>query len=191
MASEKIEAMVSEVEKMNVLELSELVSAIEEKFGVSAAAAVAVAGPVAGAAAAHHGRIGLGVLAGAIVGIHGHAAGRAVHADQIRVVFLHGKVQLFKAALRPQPCHKILAVLAPLGFLRLGLLCQLLGFAQACRILPFGRLALGAALGLVPMAAQHGFHPPRQQRSQQHTARRKHQPCDQDLAAALGGTAFF
>ena len=52
MASEKIEALVSEAEKLTVLELSELVSAIEEKFGVSAAAAVAVAGPVAGAAAA-------------------------------------------------------------------------------------------------------------------------------------------
>ena len=52
MASEKIEAIVSEVEKLTVLELSELVSAIEEKFGVSAAAAVAVAGPVAGPAAA-------------------------------------------------------------------------------------------------------------------------------------------
>ena len=51
MASEKIDAIVSEVEKLTVLELSELVSAIEEKFGVSAAAAVAVAaGPVAGAA---------------------------------------------------------------------------------------------------------------------------------------------
>lgn len=52
MASEKIEAIVAEVEKMSVLELSELVSAIEEKFGVSAAAAVVAAGPVAGAAAA-------------------------------------------------------------------------------------------------------------------------------------------
>ena len=52
MASEKIEAIVSEVEKLTVLELSELVSAIEEKFGVSAAAAVAVAGPAAGGAAA-------------------------------------------------------------------------------------------------------------------------------------------
>ncbi len=52
MASEKIEALVSEVEKLTVLELSELVSAIEEKFGVSAAAAVAVAGPAAGPAAA-------------------------------------------------------------------------------------------------------------------------------------------
>ncbi len=42
------------VEKMSVLELSELIKAIEDKFGVSAAApvAVAAAGPVAGPAAA-------------------------------------------------------------------------------------------------------------------------------------------
>ncbi len=39
------------VEKMSVLELNTLVKAIEEKWGVSAAA-VAVAGPAAGAAAA-------------------------------------------------------------------------------------------------------------------------------------------
>ena len=37
---------------MTVLELSELISAMETKFGVSAAAAVAVAGPAAGAAPA-------------------------------------------------------------------------------------------------------------------------------------------
>lgn len=37
---------------MTVLELSELIKAMEEKFGVSAAAAVAVAAPAAGAAAA-------------------------------------------------------------------------------------------------------------------------------------------
>jgi large subunit ribosomal protein L7/L12 len=37
---------------MTVLELSELIKAMEEKFGVSAAAAVAVAGPAAAAAAA-------------------------------------------------------------------------------------------------------------------------------------------
>ena len=37
---------------MTVLELSELIKAMEEKFGVSAAAAAAVAGPAAGAAAA-------------------------------------------------------------------------------------------------------------------------------------------
>ena len=50
MASEKIEAIVAEVEKLTVLELSELVSAVEEKFGVTAAAAVVAAGPVAGGA---------------------------------------------------------------------------------------------------------------------------------------------
>jgi len=37
---------------MTVLELSELIKAMEEKFGVSAAAAVSVAAPAAGAAAA-------------------------------------------------------------------------------------------------------------------------------------------
>ena len=39
------------ISSMTVLELSELIKAMEEKFGVSAAAAVAVAGPAAGAAA--------------------------------------------------------------------------------------------------------------------------------------------
>ena len=52
MASEKVTAIVEEVKNLTVLELSELVSAIEEEFGVSAAAAVAVAAPVAGGAAA-------------------------------------------------------------------------------------------------------------------------------------------
>ena len=52
MASEKINAIVEEVGQLTVLELSELVHAIEEKFGVSAAAAVAVAAPTDGAAAA-------------------------------------------------------------------------------------------------------------------------------------------
>ena len=48
-----IAKMIEEIKGMTVLELSELVKAIEEEFGVSAAAtAVAVAGPVAGAAAA-------------------------------------------------------------------------------------------------------------------------------------------
>src|SRR5438093_9765237 len=41
-----------EIGKMTVLELSQLIKDMEEKFGVSAAAAVAVAGPAAGAAAA-------------------------------------------------------------------------------------------------------------------------------------------
>lgn len=45
--------MLEAIEKMTVLELADLVKAIEDKFGVSAAAPVAVAaGPVAGAAAA-------------------------------------------------------------------------------------------------------------------------------------------
>jgi large subunit ribosomal protein L7/L12 len=40
------------VSNMTVLELSQLIKDMEEKFGVSAAAAVAVAGPAAGPAAA-------------------------------------------------------------------------------------------------------------------------------------------
>ena len=40
------------ISAMTVLELSELIKAMEDKFGVSAAAAVAVAGPAAGAPAA-------------------------------------------------------------------------------------------------------------------------------------------
>ncbi len=48
------EEIMSAIEEMTVLELSELVKAMEEKFGVSAAApvAVAAAGAAAGAAAA-------------------------------------------------------------------------------------------------------------------------------------------
>jgi len=52
MASEKINALIEEVSNLTVLELSELVHALEEKFGVSAAAPVAVAaGPAAAAPA--------------------------------------------------------------------------------------------------------------------------------------------
>ena len=40
------------IEQMNVLELADLVKALEEKFGVSATAAVVAAGPAAGPAAA-------------------------------------------------------------------------------------------------------------------------------------------
>jgi len=40
------------ISSMTVLELSELIKAMEDKFGVSAAAAVAVAGPAAGPAPA-------------------------------------------------------------------------------------------------------------------------------------------
>ena len=51
--SEKITQIIEEVKAMTVLELSELVKALEEEFGVSAAAPVAVAAaPGAGAAAA-------------------------------------------------------------------------------------------------------------------------------------------
>lgn len=52
MASEKITAIIEELKGLTVLELSELVHAVEDEFGVSAAAAVAVAGPVADAGAA-------------------------------------------------------------------------------------------------------------------------------------------
>lgn len=46
------EQMLEAIEKMTVLELAELIKALEEKFGVSAAAPVAVAAaPAAGAAA--------------------------------------------------------------------------------------------------------------------------------------------
>ena len=49
---EKIEKLVEEIEKLSVIELADLVKAIEEKFGVSAAAAVVAAGSAAGAGAA-------------------------------------------------------------------------------------------------------------------------------------------
>ena len=48
--SEKITALIEEVKGLTVLELAELVHALEDTFGVSAAAA-AVAAPAAGAAA--------------------------------------------------------------------------------------------------------------------------------------------
>ena len=50
--SEKIAAMIEEIKALTVLELSELVKAIEEEFGVSAAAPVAVVAGAAPAAAA-------------------------------------------------------------------------------------------------------------------------------------------
>ena len=50
--SEKITAMIEEIKALTVLELSELVKAIEEEFGVSAAAPVAVAAVGAAAPAA-------------------------------------------------------------------------------------------------------------------------------------------
>ena len=48
MASEKITAMVEEIKTLSVLEVNELVKALEEEFGVSAAA---MAAPAAGGAA--------------------------------------------------------------------------------------------------------------------------------------------
>jgi len=48
MASEKILAMIEEVKALTVLELNELVKALEEEFGVSAAAVAVAAGPAAG-----------------------------------------------------------------------------------------------------------------------------------------------
>ena len=50
MASEKITAIVEEIKALTILELNELVKAVEEEFGVSAAAPVGVVA-VAGAAA--------------------------------------------------------------------------------------------------------------------------------------------
>ena len=52
MASENVTKIVEELKALTVLELSELVSAVEEEFGVSAVAAVAVAAPAEGGAAA-------------------------------------------------------------------------------------------------------------------------------------------
>ena len=49
MASEKTAALIEEIKALSVLELSELVKALEEEFGVSAAA---MAAPAAGGAAA-------------------------------------------------------------------------------------------------------------------------------------------
>ncbi len=51
MASEKVLALVESVKELTVLELNDLVKALEEEFGVSAAAMVA-AGPATGGAAA-------------------------------------------------------------------------------------------------------------------------------------------
>lgn len=49
--SEKFDKIIEEIKGMTVLELADLVSTLEEEFGVSASAAMVVAGP-AGAAAA-------------------------------------------------------------------------------------------------------------------------------------------
>lgn len=52
MASEKIVKFIEDIKALTVLELNELVKAIEEEFGVSAAAPVMMAGAVAGGAGA-------------------------------------------------------------------------------------------------------------------------------------------
>ena len=55
MASEKVTALIEEIKNLTVIELADLVSALEEEFGVSAQAPVAVAAagaPAAGAPAA-------------------------------------------------------------------------------------------------------------------------------------------
>ena len=52
MASEKITAIVEEIKTLTILELADLVKAVEEEFGVSAAAPAAVGGAAAPAAAA-------------------------------------------------------------------------------------------------------------------------------------------
>ncbi len=51
MASEKVTKLIEDVKALTVLELAELVKALEEEFGVSAAAPVAVAAAPAAAAA--------------------------------------------------------------------------------------------------------------------------------------------
>src|SRR3990167_7367602 len=48
----KFQSLVAEIEKMSVLDLAELVKILEEKFGVSAAAPMMMAGAMPGAAAA-------------------------------------------------------------------------------------------------------------------------------------------
>ncbi|MFZ7133800.1 MAG: 50S ribosomal protein L7/L12 [Eubacteriales bacterium] len=52
MASEKVTQLIEEVKNLTVLELSDLVKALEEEFGVSAAAPMAVAAAPAAAAPA-------------------------------------------------------------------------------------------------------------------------------------------
>ena len=62
MASEKITAIIEELKTLTVLELADLVHAVEDEFGVSAAAAVAVAGPVADGGAAEEAKTEFDVI---------------------------------------------------------------------------------------------------------------------------------
>ena len=59
--SDKVVKLIEDVKSLTVLELSELVKALEEEFGVSAAAPVAVAAAAAPAAAAAREITGLGL----------------------------------------------------------------------------------------------------------------------------------
>ncbi len=52
MATEKTLALLEEIKSLTILEMADLVKALEEEFGVSAAAPVAAAGAAAGAAPA-------------------------------------------------------------------------------------------------------------------------------------------
>ena len=58
MASEKITAILDEIKALTILELSDLVKAIEEEFGVSAAPVAVAAAPGAAPAAAAEERRG-------------------------------------------------------------------------------------------------------------------------------------
>lgn len=49
--SKKLEDIISDIEKLTVLELADLVKALEDRFGVTAAAPMAMAAPVAGTSA--------------------------------------------------------------------------------------------------------------------------------------------
>ena len=62
MASEKVLKLIEDVKVLTVLELSELVKALEEEFGVSAAAPVAVAAAPAAAAAPVEEKTGFNVI---------------------------------------------------------------------------------------------------------------------------------
>ena len=91
-----IAKMIEDIKGMTVLELNELVKAIENEFGVSAAAPAAVAvaaAPAAGAAAAAHGRHRRDVLQR-----HGGGPGHRRAGDE---VVLHVGAALRGAAAEP------------------------------------------------------------------------------------------
>ena len=75
MASEKVTALIEEIKVLSVLELAELVHALEDEFGVSAAAAVAA--PAAGAAAAAGGE--KAEVGGVLAEVGGHQGSPCHH----------------------------------------------------------------------------------------------------------------